>query len=61
VTVGALLPLTGDAASIGANVNSTIRVAESDVNNYLAANNVVFACSSTSKTQERPLKGHLRQ
>lgn len=39
VTVGALLPLRGDAASIGANVNSTIRVAESDVNNYLDANN----------------------
>ena len=39
VTIGALLPLTGSAASIGASVNSTIRVAEADVNKYLAATN----------------------
>jgi branched-chain amino acid transport system substrate-binding protein len=39
VTVGALLPLTGNAASTGANVNSTIRVAETDVNNYLGTTN----------------------
>jgi ABC-type branched-subunit amino acid transport system substrate-binding protein len=29
--------LRGDAASVGGNVNSTIRVAEADVHNYLAA------------------------
>jgi branched-chain amino acid transport system substrate-binding protein len=39
VTIGALLPLTGNAASTGANVNSTIHVAEADVNDYLAATN----------------------
>jgi branched-chain amino acid transport system substrate-binding protein len=39
VPVGVLLPLTGDAASVGANVNSTIHAAEADVNSYLAANN----------------------
>lgn len=39
VTVGALLPLTGDAASVGANVNATISVAAADINSYLAANN----------------------
>ena len=37
VTVGALLPLTGDGANVGANVNSTIHAAEADVNDYLAA------------------------
>lgn len=39
VLVGALVPLTGTAASTGANVNSTIRVAEADVNDYLATTN----------------------
>lgn len=39
VTIGALVPLTGSSASIGAPVNSTIRVAEADVNDYLAATN----------------------
>jgi branched-chain amino acid transport system substrate-binding protein len=39
VAVGALLPLTGEHADVGANLNSTIRVAEADVNNYLAATN----------------------
>ncbi|MDD1721495.1 MAG: penicillin-binding protein activator [Euryarchaeota archaeon] len=37
VLVGALVPLTGTAASTGANVNSTIRVAVADVNEYFAA------------------------
>jgi branched-chain amino acid transport system substrate-binding protein len=40
VTVGALLPLTGDGANVGANVNSTIHAAEVDVNDYLTAANV---------------------
>jgi branched-chain amino acid transport system substrate-binding protein len=39
VRIGALVPLTGSSASIGANVNSTIHVAEADVNEYLAATN----------------------
>jgi branched-chain amino acid transport system substrate-binding protein len=39
VKVGALLPLTGDAASVGANVNATISAAAADINSYLAANN----------------------
>jgi branched-chain amino acid transport system substrate-binding protein len=42
VTVGALLPLTGDATSVGANVNATISAAEADVNNYLAVNNATI-------------------
>ncbi|MGZ4901436.1 MAG: ABC transporter substrate-binding protein [Halobacteriota archaeon] len=39
VTIGALVPLTGTAASTGANVNSTIHVAVADVNEYLSATN----------------------
>ncbi|HYA33913.1 MAG TPA: penicillin-binding protein activator [Candidatus Bathyarchaeia archaeon] len=39
VTIGALLPLTGDAASVGTNVNATIDAAATDVNNYFAATN----------------------
>ncbi|MGZ4907972.1 MAG: ABC transporter substrate-binding protein [Halobacteriota archaeon] len=39
VTIGALVPLTGTAASTGANVNSTIRVAVADVNEYLTSTN----------------------
>ncbi len=37
VTIGALVPLTGAAASTGTNINSTIGVAAADVNDYLAA------------------------
>ncbi|MGZ8897705.1 MAG: ABC transporter substrate-binding protein [Halobacteriota archaeon] len=39
VAVGALLPMTGEHADVGANLNSTIHVAEADVNDYLAATN----------------------
>ena len=39
LTIGALVPLTGTAASTGANVNSTIHVAVADVNEYLSATN----------------------
>jgi len=61
VTVGALLPLTGDAASVGASVNSTIRVAEADVNAYLAATNasirVQLIIKDTGMTPGRALAG----
>src|SRR5659263_777467 len=39
VSVGALLPLTGNAASIGGGINGTLYAAETDVNSYLAATN----------------------
>ena len=61
VTVGALLPLTGNAASIGASVNSTIRVAEADVNEYLAATSasvrVQLVIKDTGMTPEGALMG----
>jgi branched-chain amino acid transport system substrate-binding protein len=59
VLVGALVPLTGTAASTGANVNSTIRVAEADVNDYLAAANasvrVQLVVKDTGTTPEGAL------
>jgi len=39
VSVGSLLPLTGDAASVGEGINSTLYAAETDINSYLAATN----------------------
>jgi branched-chain amino acid transport system substrate-binding protein len=39
VSVGALLPLTGDAASIGEGINSTLYATETNINSYLAATN----------------------
>jgi branched-chain amino acid transport system substrate-binding protein len=61
VTIGALVPLTGNAASIGASVNSTIRVAEADVNEYLAETNanirVQLVIKDTGMTPEGALAG----
>jgi branched-chain amino acid transport system substrate-binding protein len=61
VSVGALLPLTGDASSIGANVNSTIHAAEADVNSYLAARTagirVQLVVKDTGTTPEGALAG----
>ncbi len=59
VTIGALVPLTGSSASIGAHVNSTIRIAEADVNDYLAATNasirVQLVVKDTGMTPEGAL------
>jgi len=59
VTIGALLPLTGDGANVGANVNSTIHAAEADVNDYLAAANasvrVHLAVKDTGTTPDGAL------
>lgn len=60
VTVGALVPLTGSSVGIGASVNSTIRVAEADVNNYLAATNanvrIQLVVKDTGMTPEGALE-----
>ena len=59
VTIGALVPFTGSSASTGANVNSTIRVAEADINDYLAATNasvrVQLVVTDTGTTPEGAL------
>jgi len=59
VAVGALLPLTGEHAEVGANLNSTIHVAEADVNDYLAATNagirVHLVVKDTGPTSEGAL------
>ncbi len=59
VTIGALVPLSGTAASTGANVNSTIYAAVADVNDYLAAINgsvrLQLITKDTSTTPEGAL------
>src|SRR5512136_281813 len=59
VAVGALLPMTGEHADVGANLNSTIHVAEADVNDYLAATNasvrVHLVVKDTGPTSEGAL------
>ena len=59
VSVGALLPLTGNAASIGGGINGTLYAAETDVNSYLAATNASIRVHLVVKDTETTPDGAL--
>lgn len=52
VRIGALLPLSGDAASMGQSMNAAIAIAVNDVNEYLLQNGAPFTLTVTEADTE---------